>query len=335
MRFKLLFIGFVFSLKSSWAQKTDRTVDFNRHHVLSLDLGISPAPFNIRYPFTEEVDILRYKNNFKPILGIAYAYRWVNFRLAFPVMSAFRNKARYGTTEHFSLGFDYAFQHLYSDFDFRLNVGYALKDAVLFDTTLNDEYPNALIPTLGSVNLSANLWYFNREDFEMNALQGKRAHFIGEVRTWYLKGTINFFGISNGVDPLIPQMLHDIENSKTKSSVFSSLDFGVIPGYAYANRFKNWQFSGWMGLGPVIQTKFFALSDKLGGFIGLAPRYDIRFVGGYSTEKYFLFLAAHFDNKSIYFQKLGYNQYFYTLRIMVGTRIAPKKGAASIHQKPQ
>jgi hypothetical protein len=240
-------------------------------------------------------------------------------------MPGFRNEARFGRTQQFSLGFDYNFKRLYTDFDFRINTGYAIKNALNYDSAFTDANPNDIMPNLGSLNLSVNLWYFNHDDFKMNALQGKRAHFNGEVHTWYLKGTLNFFGITNDKNSIIPDALIDVNHSKTGSSAFSSLDFGVIPGYAYANRINRWQFSGWAGIGPVIQSKFFVLSDNLNGFLGLAPRYDIRFVGGYSSDQRFLLLAAHFDNKSIRYQSLRYDQYFYTLRLVAGIRIPPKK----------
>lgn len=309
----------------SWSQKTYNIVDFKDQHVLYTDIGISPAPFNLYYPFTSEIRSLKYKNNFKPILGLAYAYKWFSLRLAFPVMPGFRNEARFGRTQQFSLGFDYNFKRLYTDFDFRINTGYAIKNALNYDSTFTDANPNDIMPNLGSLNLSVNLWYFNHDDFKMNALQGKRAHFNGEVHTWYFKGTLNFFGITNDKNSVIPDALIDVNHSKTGSSAFSSLDFGVIPGYAYANRINRWQFSGWAGIGPVIQSKFFVLSDNLNGFLGLAPRYDIRFVGGYSSDQRFLLLAAHFDNKSIRYQSLRYDQYFYTLRLVAGIRIPPKK----------
>lgn len=325
MRFFMPLFSIVFSMGGIWSQKTYNIVDFKDQHVLYTDIGISPAPFNLYYPFTSEIRSLKYKNNFKPILGLAYAYKWFSLRLAFPVLPGFRNEARFGRTQQFSLGFDYNFKRLYTDFDFRINTGYAIKNALNYDSAFTDANPNDIMPNLGSLNLSVNLWYFNHDDFKMNALQGKRAHFNGEVHTWYLKGTLNFFGITNDKNSIIPDALIDVNHSKTGSSAFSSLDFGVIPGYAYANRINRWQFSGWAGIGPVIQSKFFVLSDNLNGFLGLAPRYDIRFVGGYSSDQRFLLLAAHFDNKSIRYQSLRYDQYFYTLRLVAGIRIPPKK----------
>ena len=316
-----------------WSQENFSVEDFRNQHVIYTDLGISPAPFTLYYPFSKDIKSLHYKNNFKPILGIAYAYKWFSFRISFPVLPGFRNVALYGKTKLFSLGFDYSFKRIYTDFDFRINSGYALKNALDFDSSLSKANPNSLMPNLGSLNLSANLWYFNHDDYKMNALLGKRAHFNGEVHTWYLKGTLNFFGVTNNNAPLIPTLLHDYSNDKTRATALSSFDFGAIPGYAYANRIRNWQFSGWAGIGPVIQAKYYTLEEKINGYLGLAPRYDIRFVGGYSTSSQFILLSAFFDNKSIRFNELRYNQFFYTLRLVAGIRITSKKVPKGAHPK--
>ncbi len=298
--------------------------DFKNQHVIYADLGISPAPFNLSYPFPYEANPLKYKNNFKPILGLAYAYKWFSMRVAFPVLPGVRSVEKYGKSKQFGIGLDYNFKRLYTDLDFRIIQGYAIKEAYTFDTSLTENTPNNILPGLGSLNLALNLWYFNTDDFKMNALQGKRAHFEKQVHTWYVKGTLNYFGVTHGSEDIIPSLLQDPLQSKTSAQSYSALDFGIIPGYAYANRINNWQFSGWAGIGPVIQSKFYTLETGVQGFLGLAPRYDIRLVGGYSNNQRFFLLAANFDNKSIAFNTLAYKQYFYTIRLVAGIRIPPK-----------
>jgi hypothetical protein len=298
--------------------------DFKNQHVFYADLGISPAPFNISYSFPYEVSKLKYKNNFKPILGLAYAYKWFSMRIAFPILPGVRSTEKYGKSKQFALGFDYNFKRLYTDLDFRIIQGYAIKNAYTFDSSLTENNPNKVFPELGSLNLALNLWYFNHDDFKMNALQGKRAHFEKQVHTWYLKGTLNYFGVTNARGEIIPSLLQDELQSKTSAQAYSALDFGIIPGYAYANRINNWQISGWAGLGAVVQSKFYTLDSGVQGFLGLAPRYDIRLVGGYSNNERFFLLAANFDNKSIAFNTLAYKQYFYTIRLVAGIRIPPK-----------
>jgi hypothetical protein len=304
--------------------------DFKNQHVIYADLGISPAPFNLSHSFPYEVNKLKYKKNFKPILGLAYAYKWFSMRIAFPVLPGVRSTEKFGKSKQFCLGFDYTFKRLYTDLDFRIIKGYAIKDAYTFDASLTENTPNNILPELGSLNLALNLWYFNHDDFKMNALQGRRAHFEKQVHTWYLKWTLNYFGVTNAKGEIIPSLLQDESQSKTSAQVYSALDFGIIPGYAYANRINNWQISGWAGLGPVIQSKFYTLETGVKGFLGLAPRYDIRLVGGYSNNQRFFLLATNFDNKSIAFNKLTYKQYFYTIRLVAGIRIPPKTPNPSI-----
>ncbi len=298
--------------------------DFKDQHVWYMDFGVSPAPFHLSYPFQLGGSPLRYKNNFKPILGLSYAFKWFSMRIAFPVLPGVRSIGKYGKSKQFGIGFDYNFKRLYTDFDFRIVQGYAIKNAVVFDTSLTANVPNRIYPTLGTLNLAFNLWYFNTDDFKMNALQGQRAHFEKQVHTWYVKGTLNYFGVSHGTQDIIPLMLQDPQQSKTSAQSYSALDFGVIPGYAYANRINNWQFSGWAGIGPVIQSKFYTIDKGIQGYLGIAPRYDIKFVAGYSTLERFFFLAGNFDNKSIRFTNLTYRQFFYTIRLVVGLRIPPK-----------
>ena len=135
-----------------------------------------------------------------------------------------------------------------------------------------------------------------------------------------VKGTFNVFGINNNGQGILPQQLQDPNNSKTSASAFSSLDFGAVPGYAYANRIKNWQFSGWIGLGAVVQAKVYTFQNNTNGYLGLAPRYDIRFITGYSNADYFIYFVTDFDNKSIRFNDLVYRQYYYSLKLVGGIR---------------
>jgi hypothetical protein len=300
--------------------------DFKNQHVIYADMGASPAPFVISYPFTPGPEKLSYKNNYKPILGIGYAYRWFSLRIALPVLPGLRKEEYFGQSKQYGLGFDYSFRSFYTDLDVRYVQGYALKHGASYDAQYTLNPPHLISPNLSTVNLALNLWYFHNQGFKMNALQGKRAHFEKEVHTWYIKNTVNVFGVGNEKGALIPSALQDPSHSITKASQLTALDFGCLPGYAYANRINNWQFSGWAGFGPVIQTKFYTTPTGTPGYLGLAPRYDIRFVGGYSSKQHFLLLSATFDNKSIRFNPLEYRQYFYTIRLIGGIRIPTKTG---------
>jgi hypothetical protein len=99
----------------------------------------------------------------------------------------------------------------------------------------------------------------------------------------------------------------------------------VIPGYAYVNKIKNWQFSGNFGLGAVLQSKFYEVNGTTRSFAGLAPRYDVRLVGGYNVDTYYVMLVTDFDNKSISFNDLTYRQWYYSVRITGGIRLDRKE----------
>jgi hypothetical protein len=70
---KLLISFFILALFGQVRAQDQPTAfhDFKNQHVIYADLGISPAPFNLSYTFPYQVSTLKYKNNFKPILGLA------------------------------------------------------------------------------------------------------------------------------------------------------------------------------------------------------------------------------------------------------------------------
>jgi hypothetical protein len=294
--------------------------EFRDSKVAYSDIGFSSAPFNISYPYSIGIDKVKFKNNYQPFLGLAFAYKWFSLRFAFPILSNARPTIDFGTTRQYNLGLDYTHKKLYFDLEYKYLMGYSIQDSYTWDSTTSVVHPNTIRPNNESSNLSINSWYFNNKNFKMNALQGKRAHFKKEVQTWYIKGTFNVFGINNNGQGILPQQLQDPNNSKTGASAFSSLDFGAVPGYAYANRIKNWQFSGWIGLGAVVQAKVYTFQNNTNGYLGLAPRYDIRFITGYSNSDYFIYFVTDFDNKSIRFNDLVYKQYYYSLKLVGGFR---------------
>lgn len=315
-----------FSLSNYSLSQDDssRIENFRNYKVVFADLGYSTAPFSIRYPYTAEIGKLSYKNNFRMFLGLGFAYKWFSMRVGFPVLSHFRSTKKYGETQQFNLGFDFSWQKMYFDLEFKSVLGYSIQDAYRWNSNYTEANPNQNEASIGTLNFALNAWYFGDKNFKMNALIGKRAHYIRPVNTWYLKGTVNVFGANNNSVSLIPQLLQNPTNSKTFSSTLSSFDFGIIPGYAYVDRINNWQFSGWLGLGGVIQSKFYTIAGESRGFLGLAPRYDIRLMGGYSRPEYFIFLLTDFDNKSIRFSDLIYRQYFYSIKIVGGYRFPEK-----------
>ncbi len=312
---------FILCALSTSAQDASSAIeDFKTKKVFYTDIGYNASPFNIVYPFGSDTKALRYKNNFKTFLGLGFAYKWFHLRIGFPIIGYMKPIDEWGESQQFNLGLNFSVKNMFFDFDFKTVQGYAIKDYYEVDSSSASPVTNRIIPSIGIANFSLNGWYFNHKDFKMRALLGMQAHYKQAVQTWYIKGTVNVFGVDNNGKAIIPPLFIDDSELKTQGTVYSAFDFGVLPGYAFVNRIRNWQFSGWLGLGGVIQSKFYLLPGQSRGFVGLAPRYDLRFIGGYSDKDYFVFLVSEFDNKSIRFTDLKYRQYFYSIRLSAGIR---------------
>lgn len=297
---------------------------FNNKIIFSLDYGYTSAPFSIKNDFPLGISKIKYRNNFNQVLGFGFNYKWLSLHLSFPLKGTSKNQEKYGNTQAFDLGLDFTKKKTYWDIDLRSYKGYVLKKAYKWNDTLSESKPNLIRNSINSVSFSTNCWFFRNEHFKMEAVIGKTANFIKKVDTWYFKSTFNIYGVGDEKNTLIPTELQNINNSKTSSNSFTAFDFGIVPGYGYANRFKNWQVTSLFGLGPVVQGKFYNVNGMTRGFLGLAPRYDVRIVAGYSNRKYFAFLVTDFDNKSIRFNKLVMRQHFYTIKIITGIRLDKK-----------
>lgn len=295
--------------------------------VLYSDLGYASAPFSIKYDFSQGVDKLKYRNNFRTILGLGMAYKWFALRLGFPLPGDVKPVSRFGKTSPFNLGLDFTIKKTFIDLELRRYQGYVIKNAKKWNDTLDDLHPNDIRKNTIALSLSANAWYFHNKHYKMSALRGKTGHYEGIVKTWYIKSTFNIFGIGNETESIIPLELIDPANSKTGANVLSSADFGAIPGYAFVNKINNWQFSIMAGFGAVIQIKYYENDDVniSRSFLGLAPRYDIKLIGGYTVPRYFIFVVTDFDNKSIRFNDFFYRQSFYYIKLVGGVRLDAKK----------
>lgn len=320
MIFCLFFASFARTQPDSLPYKS-----FKDKIVWFADLGYASAPFSIKYNFDNGVDRIKYRNNFRTVLGFGGAYKWFSLRLAVSLPGNMLPVSDYGKTEQFNLGFDFTYKKVFFDVDWRNYKGFSVKNAYKWNDSLSISSPHDIQPHLNAANLSLNAWYFNNKHFKMSAIRGKTGHYTKELHTWYLKSTINFFGVGNTGAPVIPEDLVDPESSKTGSTFFSAFDMGVIPGYAYVNKINNWQFSGSFGLGPVLQGKFYEVNGNTRTFVGLAPRYDIRLIGGYNVDRYFVMLVTDFDNKSIGFNDMKYRQSYYSVRVVSGIRLDKKE----------
>ena len=294
---------------------------YKKNVVFFVDLGFANAPFSVKSNFLNTIDKIKFRSSNKEIMGFGLSYKWFSIRLRHTLSTSIKEEDLYGKSKFVNLGVDFSVKRFYWDIDLRTLQGYALKDAYMWDSKLNETHPNLIDPMMKYGSFSVNTWYFNNSDFKMQAVLGRTGHYLRKVHTWYIKSTFNIYGLRNNGEPIIPNSLSNPNISKTESSSFSATDGGIIPGYAYVNRKNNWQISGFLGLGAVIQAKKYKFNNDTRGFLGLAPRYDVRFVGGYSVPKYFIFLITEFDNKSISFTDLTYHQNFYSFKIAGGIRL--------------
>lgn len=293
--------------------------------ILYSDLGFSSAPFTIRGDFENNVNRLKYRHNQRLIMGLGFSYKWAALRIGFGLPVLLRPESRFGPSNYVDLGFTFNLKQTFWDFDFRNYSGYVLKDAYQWNDTLNALNPNAKMRRTRSTSLSINSWYFRSKDFKMNAVLGKKGDYKRSHGTWYFKGTLNVFGSGNDGGGLLPIEIADTNLTINKVSAITALDIGVVPGYAYVHRWSHWQAAGFGGIGGVLQSKFFAADGQTRGFLGLAPRIDLRLIVGYSKTKYFLWLHCNFDVKSIRFRDLSYQQTYNTIRLTGGVRLDKRK----------
>lgn len=301
---------------------------FKDRVVLFGDLGFNSAPFSIKDDYELGVNKLKFKNNLRAVLGLGFAYRWFALRIGFALPGQLLAESKYGKTEYFDVGLKFSVKQTYCTLDLRSYRGYAIKDAYQWNDTLSkDKTPNDLRPGTRAASISANVWWLLSKKYNMKAVLGTAGHFTGEAKTWYLKTSLNYFGINNDFGSIVPNELAD-SSDRTNASAVGAIDLGLIPGYAYSNRIKNWQFSIFAGLGGVIQSKFYTIGSLTRSFIGVAPRVDFRLTGGYSKQKFFVLLATDFDIKSVKIQDLSYNQTFYSVKLIGGVRIPTKRSRA-------
>ena len=286
---------------------------FRHRPIMYADLGYNVNPFRIDYPFGSQTSTLAYKNNFSPFLGLGFAYKMFHLRLGFPVIGNLRPNNKFGKTTQYNFAYDFTYKRVWYDLEFKSTFGYALKK------------PKVILPAAYSVNVMTNAWYFGNPDFQINGLLGKRAHYNTQILTWYLKGTINYFGSGNQEGNLIPEAFQNLNDPFTTLTQLKALDFGATPGVAYVNRKKNWQIGGWAGVGPVVQFKEYQTDAFSQIRMGLAPRFDVRFMGGYSSDEKFFFLVSDFDNKSLRFSDFRYRQVYFALKFVAGYRFKEKE----------
>jgi len=322
----LVILTTLFSFNSKAGENDSLSYKLYKNKViLFTDIGYNSAPFSVQYPFDKDLSKIYYRNNYKTVLGLGGAYKWFSLRISFAIGQNTKSTEKYGTTDFRSLRAAYTYKQTYCEFDLRIFRGFAIKNAIEWNDSLTNQNPNDIRPFTTSTGVSLNAWYFFNKDLNMNAFFGKKGSYKKSASSFYLKNTFNMYGVGNDQRTLLPNNLIDTANSKTESPYFSAIDIGVIPGFAKIFKHKNWQIGGLFGLGAVIQNKYYETKQVTRGFLGLAPRYDIICVAGYSGDRRFILLSADFNNKSIRYNDLVYRQSFYHLKLIGGFRLKPKK----------
>ncbi len=321
--FLILFISFNLTLIAQKNKTIDSTAiqSFRLKKVCYSDIGFNTAPFSLKFKDSiGNKEHLFYRNNLRSVFGIGFSYKWFSLRLAINLPGHLKPVSKFGETKYIDLGLEFKTKRHFYDIDFHNYKGYAIKNAYYWNDSLDKNInPHFITQEMNALSLSLNTWRFFNKSINMSALKGKTAMYLKEEKSFYLKTTFNLHGVGNN-GTLIPIEKFNPKNSKTSASTISAFDFGVLPGYVYVNRFKNWQYSGMLGLGPVIQSKFYYVDGIQRGYLGLAPRIDVRILFGYNVPRWFINFITEFDNKSIKFNNLKYQQTFYLIKLIGGIR---------------
>ncbi len=325
---KILFFSvlYVFSSLISFSQKDSVSVtNYRNNFVFYNDIGFNTAPFNIETIHNKLPIKAKYRNNIHDFYGIGCNYKWFSLRFNIQLPGSIKPAKNYGNSKYFHLGFDFTYKKVFFDVDFYRYRGFALIDAFEYNPSkFNNDNPNDIQSNLVTKSFSINMWYFHKKNFTISAIRGKTAVFNKLAYTWYLKSTINSFGLNNDDSPILPNYLFDLNNTKTSAYAIRAFDIGLVPGIAFAYVKNYWNCSVLAGYGAVIQEKSFHTNQNGRYFIGLAPRFDIRVMGGYNTPSWFLMLHTDFDNKSIEFSSLKYSQTYLSIRLVGGYRFKSK-----------
>lgn len=298
---------------------------YKNHPIMYMDLGYNAAPCSIKYPFSSGIKEIEFRHNFKTMLGIGFAHKWFALRLSAALMGNSKPVSRYGKANYLDVGANFSIKKTYSEINFRIYSGYVIKDAKDWDTSFNNLIPNDTKQAINTYNVDFSCWYFDNPNFKIDAFYGKRAHYNKSLTTWYLDGKLDFYGIKNDKGSLIPTLLADTLNTKTRATAFSAVDLGVIPGMAHVSRVNNWQFGMMAGLGPRIQFKGYTVDGVATNLSAIVLRYNARFIAGYSVPKFFSVFSLELDNKSIKFNDFKYRLWFYSMRVSVGYRFKNTK----------
>ena len=289
-------------------------IDYKNKAIIYSDLGYSSAPFTIQFNTQKENIKLAYKNNIQPFIGVGFIYKFISLHYTHLLPIHIKSIDRYGSNKYFNINFDYTNKNIYSDIGYSQYQGFGIKNTENLISGKNQIYNE-----LKSKSFYLNSWYFGNKEFKIASLKGIRSVVDKELFSWYLKGTFNVFNLKNPV-PILPDEYTLSEATINTSYALQGIDIGLVPGLAYVKRINEWQCGALGGFGGVLQEKGYKSVKANRYFVGLAPRYDLKIMVGYTLHNLFTMLHFEIDNKTIRFNEYKYNQSYYTIRIIGGYR---------------
>lgn len=317
----------VFTSFFSISQKPDSSLytSYRNRLVLYSFTGFQAAPFSIKDDFKLGVTKIKFKHNFQPILGFGMAYKWFKFRFGFSLPINMRSVEKYGSPKYTNLAFSFNIKQVYLGFDLKSYRGFVIQNAYHWNDTLTADNPSDFRPNTSTSSITVDFWYFKTPGFKMPTNINKVGHFNESKGSFFINAKINVFGAGNKDEPLVPLELIDSTQSKSAATTIGSVDFAVIPGYAYVHRYKNFRVGGVFGVGAAVQTKFYESFEASRGFLGLAPRVDLRLLVGITKKDYFIWLISGTGFKNIAFKEMKYNQSFHSFFVVGGYRFKEKQ----------
>ncbi len=321
---KIVFLFILFS-RFSFSQEID-TIPFNSYKdriVAYADIGSNSSHFTLQDNFNLGVNKLHFKHNIKTILGVGFSYKWFAIHLGFALPGNLKSTSKFGNSKYFDLKLRGTYKQIYYYAGLRSYRGFYLKNEYEWNDSLTSFQPNGIYPNLSSSSIEIDVWYFISKKFDMHAVLGRVGNYKRFAQTIYFKNSINAFNINNKSESIIPSALSDSTDRMNANSM-GVIELAFIPGYAFVNRFKNWQYSAFGGVGVAFQSSYY-IKDKVSrSFTGLAPRFDFRLSYGYNVSDYFIFIEGNYNLRSVKIQSLQYNQSFFNARLIGGYRFKTK-----------
>lgn len=320
MKIGLSILLFFLIVQHSFAQNDSLPYsDYKDKIVVHTSLSYHDAPFNFKSNFGN-FKKLKYRANLNLIHGIGIAYKWFALNINYKIPSYLRNTEDYGKTKYFDLGFQFNLKSWYFRVDFHDYKGYGIKNAANISDTLPRSPSNFYLnDELQSLLIGINAYHFFNHNLRMKAATGIRGRYTQPAHGFYLRLTTNL-NVITAPNGLIPYEYLDTDPSIHSAKTISSFDVGAIPGYAYINNIKGWQFGVFAGLGGLIQVKSFKYGDQNRSFLGFSPRIDLKVQAGYNVDNWFLMLTSSVDQQRMNFSNLTYNQVYYYVRLTYGYR---------------